>query len=374
MQAYEDCPRKWSMESMFEGPRMPSKYAAIGTAVHSVVENHFRGTMMLKEEREQYLAAHGVNTDEIVKCLRYIDLLKKQNVEVGVLEHEFTLPLIPIEGAKQVRGHMDLIGVQNGVLTIVDHKTNRQLEPVAVWKHKLQTRIYSMAAREIWKANGVDTVRFIIGYVNLGEFVTWETTAADDVETKQRMMKIWDELVEYCKSQKFEERLCDVCKWCSVSDTCATFQNSVVNFKDSVADLMTSTDDYEKYSLLTLVKKLVDNELDKIKERLIDTVRAAGGSVKRDGQIYELTQGSRRNIKFSELWPVLQGHMIMHPEFENELVGYYNDMFTAKVGGVDDLLKMYPELKAVIEPHIVRVMNEEGISVKKIGETKKITK
>jgi CRISPR/Cas system-associated exonuclease Cas4 (RecB family) len=375
LQEYENCPKKWAAERLFEtGKQVSSKYAAIGTAVHAIIESHFKGEYAVRESQIKYMADAGVDAEEITKCFRYIDLLSKERLQVGHLEMEFTLPLIPVEGAKPVRGHLDFVGIQDDILTIVDHKTNRTFEPVDVWKKKLQTRLYSMALRQLWKDHGVNEIRFIIGYVNLGTFVRWSTTAEDDVETAERITKIWNEIVEYTEKKEFEARLNDTCQYCSLTKVCDLFQNNVVKFQDSAASLMLGMDDFQRYDLLKMVADLASKEADKLKPTLVQEVQAAGGTIARHGKVFELTQGQRRSVEFTPLFDALMQHAQENPQFYASVREFYGDLFSAKVGGVDELLKHFPELTKQIEALITVNTNQPSISIKSIGSTKKITK
>jgi hypothetical protein len=253
---------------------------------------------------------------------------------------------------------MDCIALSpDGVVTILDHKTNRTLESEDVWRHKLQTRLYSMALRHLWPT--VDAVRFIIGYVNLQEMVIWETTREDDVETQARINAIWHDLVSFSESAAFEERLNPACRWCARQDRCGTFRGTVLEFRESAETLIAQRTIYEKYVLLTTVAKIASGLADQIKEEIITEIQEDDGDLVADGFRFRLKVNRRRVASVENILRAIGQ--------ETERISpFLEDIFTVKVGGLDKLAKAHPDLKQPIQAAVEVKEGAPTLEVEKV--------
>jgi hypothetical protein len=220
VQSFEACPLQWH-EKRFVLPKGESgPYARIGTAVHKVIELFVLGQLGGVEwsHIKFWLHNEGVSDDEIENCYRYLGELR--NLGLRPIAVEIAFELSPVLGQLPLTGHMDLVGVaRDGALTIVDHKTNRSRESVNVWRHRLQPVLYAWAARQLWPR--YETYRFIIGYVNLHEFVQWDIDG--EMNDELAVARYWQacrEMQTYAARGQYEARLNDGCRFCPIKSRC----------------------------------------------------------------------------------------------------------------------------------------------------------
>jgi len=359
-QSFEECPAKWFNENFVETERRDSPYATIGTAVHAIIERF----LIARKAGEQAFAiidkdenwSKIPNADERKNLRKYLDLLDKREYEIIATEYEFSFEMYP--GYLPILGHIDLILFDKTTNTIIvwDHKTNRGYEGVEVWRHKLQPRLYTMAVRRMFPE--AKNIRFVIGYVNLVTTVEWTITEEDDLVTFGRCGKIYGEL----ERNQFETRIGTGCQYCSLRSTCLAFSAQVTEFKeDAIAKLESSgMSNAEKYLKLKQVVNLAKGYMLSTEIALMEEIKDSGGKIVCDGQEFTNETGSARKLDVNDVLPIVLSALNRD---EEEIVGLREllpEIFTAKLGCIDELKEPFPELARDIASKIITVSNKES--------------
>lgn len=141
---YEDCPRSFYLQRIKAVPQVNNAFALYGSFMHEILEQYFKGRISLPEMKELYLTDYEarvnipfppnnwVNLSEsyyqdglqflenfsgIDPKYRVVNVEQKVNLEIG--------------GYRTI-GYIDLLleNVNNGELTIVDHKSKKKFSTV----------------------------------------------------------------------------------------------------------------------------------------------------------------------------------------------------------------------------------------------------
>lgn len=237
-----ECPSQWRAIMLGEGVPGEMKYANIGTAVHLVIERFLAGEWETGpgpgwKEQEEYLAVMGVPAAERWACHEYCrTFMEPLRPYVFQMEHEFTLPLV--KGAPPVRGHMDLVLAPPGAgLILWDHKTNRHFKGVDAWSGEWQPRLYSWAARCLWRPM-TSPLSFVIGHVNLSNTVRWQPDPTDWFVLHDAYQKVWAEVLESRQTGAWREAPCANCAFCPVKAGCGTYRGEMARSLGALADLV----------------------------------------------------------------------------------------------------------------------------------------
>ena len=174
IQSAEVCGRYWRMNflkatSDDEQNDSSNKWTKIGTLIHLLAEDFLLRMSGQPAKLEQSDITQIISALEELEDLKSYQnwLIYQQRLMMYILGGEIIRVekdvIIPNKIAP-LSGQVDLLfRDRNGVLTVLDHKTNRKPSPNHKWKSKFQINAY---ATSICHEYGVDEVRFIIGNVN----------------------------------------------------------------------------------------------------------------------------------------------------------------------------------------------------------------
>ena len=236
LQVLEQCPKRYEATYVKGHRGRERRSARVGTLAHEVVEHYLRRNWELgtprQAELQQRLLVSGVSENECGLLWEYCARLQPLLAHPLKVELEFTKQVIA--DALPLRGHIDLVAcTEPGQLLIVDHKTNRKLRGQNWWEGQLQPLAYAWAVRHLWQ--GVQQVRFRIGYVFQDRDVEWLTDPTDDAWFEERFHQLWEYLDHGDRHRRgWQAKLNDACGFCPVGDTCSTLRHRDEQFLRSL--------------------------------------------------------------------------------------------------------------------------------------------
>lgn len=368
---FSKCPARWRGELLGLGTPSTSKYAAIGTALHAVIERYLRGDVELftKEWEDQmlWLDSAGVSPKERLALLSYIQrhLAPIRNRCIAI-EDEFRLPLV--EGAPDIVGHRDCLFEDAETIVIRDHKSNRQFEGVDHWRSQFQPLLYALGTAVQYPKK---TIVFEIGYIILGEVVRWEITPEEmkayaDYLTA-RYAEMWEEVRIYKRTGHWPERINEGCYHCPMREQCPTLQWAHKDFLWSFE----RRDDLElgqKFEWVKDVQSSINAKVEELKQQLIEEIKSNDGQGLYVGdKLYSLKKSRRRSVEFpslyQRLWNVTQ---TLPQEQQSEMWQRVSEklgtMVSVKLGELDDFLLSYPQYRLAIE-EIVETVESDSLSL-----------
>ena len=364
-----DCQYNWAQKFIHGVESESSQAASIGTAVHAIIEKFLRDGCVRDNLTTPGMMKHWriIPNAEVENLISYLEWLSNANFTPFEIEQQFNL--LVFANQPGLRGHIDCLAVSKTdpeTVYIIDHKTNRSYEGVDVWSKRLQQLCYAYAVRKLYPQ--FKRVYFIIGYVNLQTFVSWETDPEDDKLTEAKFSQFCLELEEACKSTYFARTINDKCNWCAERSTCPKLQSELVAFNQSVEERLIGIPDPERYELLSTVVTISSKMKEEIAGRLIDRVMAGEQVKTADGMSeYMVTYSKRRELSMESMIQV----MVQFGLFPEQAVHYietFDKLLSAKVAGLDSLKKSNPELYALLSSCIT-----EKVGTNPLLKTTKLT-
>jgi len=354
--AWEECPQRWAAGYLEGIKGTPNIYAEIGTAVHE-----FLAAYLSKANLPTHLEV--IPPEEYKLMLDYAGELNDLRTRTIGVEKKITFK--PVKGAPPILGYLDWVGRSvDGSLVIMDHKTNRRYETTDEWRAKIQPQIYALSKEYVKDFRGFPRTRIRIGYVNLGTSVEWEHDPSTNGQIIERIERAWEGM----KSGQYPATVNEHCGNCPGKDICEAYRQCTEGFSKSVADSILPTKALSRWQRLKVISKLVDEMLKEAESRAIAELTASGATTL-DGYRYELVRRNQRSAEFMPVWETLcRLHDEEDPEVLPAVLGMAPDLFTVKVGGLDKLLRLKPELKPHVTPLIVtKPSQNETIDRKKVS-------
>ena len=379
---FDECPDKWRVKYLdgFKGDRDgKNKASDIGTAVHSIIEMHLKA--MSGHEFDQVLFKREyakIPVSETDALMAYLERLNEfAGMEVLGVEIEFVSSMI--HGMPPIKGHIDAVFRDMDMnIIILDHKTNRSSNDETYWSSQLQQQIYALAARNVWQCRSVD---FRIGYVNLGYDVQWTITPQDDARTVRRITEIWEKMQQYSYEYQNERQhnlgahwprnVTEGCRWCPIQSRCIEYQESLNNFAKSFEKKI-STTITQQLEFTKIVEKLVAAKKDELEEIIRARVVSSDTGSFTDGDTtWQMANKTQRSVKASYLMGLF-GAMLKEEVLSVETYKEYLDIiFSAKITGIDKMLKAHPELKELVT-EIIEIVPVGAGSLKTVKHDKMI--
>jgi len=355
---FEECPHEWAAIYLADNKSEDTEASRIGTAVHKIMENFqlkvFRPPHMLEEQRayleqadaagdgaenpEDLAAWKVVPAGEVDGVYQYMDTydeLAEKGYMLMALEEEvdFWVPGVPVK----IRGHLDARWLTpTAAIMIDDHKTNRSYDGASWWREQLQQMLYAYATRQRFPGKRI-VMR--IGYPNLGRHVEWETDPEDDERLVHRIQKLWADMQRHEAEGVWPKTVHDKCVWCPVRKHCVEYERAIWDFKQSSERRLFPLPPTQQLSMLRTIKKLVDAKEEELEEQVRAEVAAAGGSKLIDGEVWYLETGERRAIPAETAFRIISAQVAAEPSLGPVVISRMDDVFTAKVGGIDKLIR-----------------------------------
>jgi hypothetical protein len=361
--SFAQCPRRWAAEMLgakltdLKAREKAEKYSKIGTAAHHVIEGYLKADIDPEDETgwkevDRFAMKAGMPPAERQHLRDYLRLLAPWRGRVEHLEKNLRCADF---NALPFAGTLDYIGWSESdqCWDILDHKTNREFEGAEVWSQRLQPLLYTCLLRRWACAQGYDPkpIRYTIGYVNLGSFVTWMTDPLEDATGLERYLQLFEEFLVYRRTGEFPARLNTYCSSCPIRDACPTARDSV-NDLAALAGVM-QVDEvslFDRHDFLTNAAKLAEALLEEVRDNIRLRMTLDDAATWEDNG-WTATLKTRQTRKadplavFNELRDCAIG-------LEEEA---FRDCFTVKMGGIDRLVKTYPE----IAPGLVGLITSE---------------
>jgi len=392
--ALEQCQKGWASRYLLgqEQPVVRKKgsidYSEVGTAVHAILEDYerSRNPNLLKDgeqivfslfEHPSYSlipeSERGAVSDIIERQLEIESRTER------VLDVEFEFELKWRDGAPPIRGHIDKLNIteDESTIIIVDYKTNRRFEDVATWRKKIQQMLYAWAIRQLFPGK---RVVWRLVYINLGiPALEWVTSSADDVEVMARVNEAWDKAIESASNRKddwdistYRETPNDNCNYCPVKASCDAYKAITIDFTSSLISVITQDENLDpdaelkkdilQYEKLSLTEKLVSKAIEELEAKIINALGEKTFTF--EGKQYSVTSGnSTRQVKFSRLWPVLLHIDNSSPFAGSWIVENFDKLFSAKVGGIDELVKTIDPAYAAMVKEVIETKKSDKLSL-----------
>lgn len=369
--SFQECPKRWWLQTTDRVPRVDSPYAAVGTAVHLVIEQWLRREFELFDERwpkwQAHLEEHGVNAAERIKLVKYIESLDSLGYRDRMIECELNIRCPVYEGLIPMTGHLDLIMQDpDGSLVIVDHKTNRRYESADVWSQRFQPRVYAFMARRAFpQCNG--RVLFEIGYVNLGSKVRWECPLEDDAVVATRFYESIQEMNVYHRHVEWPERVGKWCGYCPVKATCHSFQSDLIALRSSLQNPGSVDADatpVARYLWLEAVLKAGKKWKDELEEILLNLATEHEGEWREGDATVKLSAYTRRVMDPHAAWSEMSHLIERIPEAAVMIGEKLDDLITFKVGGWDKLAAEEPAIKELLGRVVRQKTSDPTIQVR----------
>lgn len=195
---FRDCKRKWALDKIDKVPRGQNKYAALGSAIHDVLENYLKtgewpmpGEVLAEIEGREYFG------DELAAiALPGVPYLPEPGV--ADVEGQF---LMDLPGLGVMIGYIDAEFVEDGVPVNIDHKTTSDLRWAMTeeqLKENTQSVIYAVHTLE---KHGVDVIKNRWVYYQRNP----KRTRAKEVEAEMHLTEVakhWEGVLEYVQEMK----------------------------------------------------------------------------------------------------------------------------------------------------------------------------
>ncbi|WP_435300129.1 RecB family exonuclease [Timonella sp. A28] len=239
---FTQCPQLFRFRTVDKLPEPPSKAAAKGTMVHTVLEKLYdlpRGArsedkaLELIPQAVQSLKARTPELDSLFDSPReYEAWLAEARVLVG---RYFTLEdpnrLEPsereshvaaeLENSMRIKGIVDRIDVApNGAVRIVDYKTGKAPLPQYGASAAFQMRFYAVA---LYESRKILPKMLQLIYLGNGQVLNNEPTADDLARTRERIIGIWDDIRRAAERDEWRPKTSKLCDWCFFKPQCPAF-------------------------------------------------------------------------------------------------------------------------------------------------------
>jgi len=243
---YEQCPLSFKLTYIDKAKREFGEATDIGKFLHLVLENIFQ--WIIDEEyigiidegfvKEVYddlwvNSEDGMRLSGVELYEEGLDILTKYIKSCGPVdaydlistEHAFDI-VVEAEGVKYtINGIIDRVDVRDGVLHIVDYKSNRIPFSRSELETDLQMSLYTYAAKKLWPQFANSEVYCEYHMLRLGYIQTPSRPRTDEeCETAIRYMIKIAQRTERTDC-RFPAKLNAYCCYCDQADNCDSYQN-----------------------------------------------------------------------------------------------------------------------------------------------------
>ena len=202
-------------------------------------------------------------------------------------------------------------------------------------------------------------VMFRIGYPNLGTFVEWETSPEDDAPLAMRIAKIWAYMQQYEAEGVWPKKVNDKCRWCPMRRSCSEYELATNDFNRTLERRTSNTSIGEQLEFTLTVRKMIEGKEDELKALLsAELATIPGGKVVHGDKVWYLETDERRSISASDTLAIMAAQINEIPELGPVATTMMDDIFTAKVGGIDKLIKTTGGAFGKLKDKIVKKPNK----------------
>lgn len=377
---FETCPRRWANQYLYGAPRPSSRELRAGTAVHSLHQAVFGAPV----EGDHWAHISEKEREAVVQFLTYLESRRPYTRAV-----EYEARVFFAHGAPPILLYIDRLEVSEcgRILTIVDVKTNRRMEPITKWREKIQVQIYQWAVRQLWPGQ-FEEIRWRIEYALLGKQLEWVTNPDEDAVLVQRLNYAWQSLLEISQGRTtevvpldwFPEKTHQFCARCERKGACEAYQGAIQEFsrqtegllnlpQNTVGEASAATNTPEKsdtaqadlkakaahYANVYRASAALEREKKALAAELQELMKASGDIVLDDGSTVILPTNNQRHVSatgFIEAANIFAANYSNGGLFLETISEVANDLYTIKLATLDKLTSLYPEFKEVLSPHV----------------------
>jgi hypothetical protein len=353
LEMFRTCPHKWAAHYLHGIRQKSSDAADIGTMMHKVTQIYLHGQL---SEPEQFPGIHVVPIKERAALGEY--LATHEEIRPFLIGTEIELRMQMRPDIPPILMAIDAaFGYPDGTLLIEDHKSNRAFETQDVWAKRMQPKIYAWAARRMWPQ--YHTLRFKIGYPNLGTSVEWQIHPEEDLETEAEVFELWRQMLEYSQHglAGFPQTFNKSCGFCPMKTRCKEYISTVENFSMDMAGLVTLTP-VERYRKIKAIEKAVTEAVKEAKSAAVDYIKENGGKVKSGDKVAVAKIEQERKVSFRQVWEAFTDPNDYDELLVEELFARANELFSVRLTGLDEFIKAQPSLKRRVDGLIQKVDND----------------
>ena len=236
------CPLMFRLRTVDRLPEPGSLATHKGTLVHAVLERLYdlpapeRTAQAALEMLPGQWQAHRKKNPAVEELLESADQEATWLDEArGLLRTYFRLEnptrLEPAEretmvetetrGGLLLRGFVDRLDVApDGAMRVVDYKTGKSPAPRFVEEALFQMRFYGLV---LWRQRGQAPRRLQLVYLKNGRTLTHDPRATELEAMEIKVERIWDEVEDCARAERFEPRRGPLCPWCAFQARCPLF-------------------------------------------------------------------------------------------------------------------------------------------------------
>lgn len=239
---FMQCPLLFRFRTVDKLPEPPSKAAAKGTLVHSVLEYLYdierpnrtvEAALDLMPRALNALNARQPDLDEAFSgpeektawlgearglVERYFSIEDPTRLEPA--ERETHISAV-IGDDLRIKGIIDRVDVTpDGAVRIVDYKSGKSPKPQYSHSAAFQMRFYAVAMRA---SRGITPKMLQLVYLGDGQVLRNEPTEAElDVAT-EKIISIWDDVRRSAEREEWRPKTSRLCDWCHFQPICPAF-------------------------------------------------------------------------------------------------------------------------------------------------------
>jgi hypothetical protein len=335
IQDFEDCPAGYAAKYIGDRPPRDSGEAAnFGTGCHSVLERWVVGELYKTDPQTPFSVMEGFWHEEYDKLFSHdgrrqegVDLLKKWYVRqdwegrtVLAAEQKLSFPVKSTSGLEVPFNYIfdRCDRLDNGNIEVVDYKTYMAPMQPGDLKHRIQARMYGLAAAILYP----DAPRIWITF----DLLRWEPISIS--YTRDELLETWSYLKRtldrILASDGKEEKLGPNCRYCVRNHVCRS-----VRMVENMGGVLSLPPEQmaDRLSELEYVKKAAETAADEIRTHLLKVMEEEGlMELEGESNRITVTASSRRNVD------PLTVSEIVGPE----IMSRYGKL---NLGDIDDLLK-----------------------------------
>lgn len=238
---WEQCPLRYRYSRLDKIPEPSTEAQLVGTVTHEVLEFLYQRSadertltvarQIVKELWDDHWAAEvdsalGLSGEDLKRfrwqvwwCIEALWKIENpQEVELAGVEHRIDTQIegVGFVGIIDRWQHND-----DGTARIGDYKTGKKPKPQYEGEKKFQLTVYKSLVEDVLDREVRETE-----LLYLKDAVKWTfvPTAADVVQMKSTIVRVWDEVVTSCSTGRFEARTSVLCGWCSYKNMCPAWR------------------------------------------------------------------------------------------------------------------------------------------------------
>lgn len=222
---WDQCPLAFKFYYIDEIPEIPTTELQIGKAVHKAIEIYCKQLINGQPGTIEEIVAEATNTVSNSEILNEVNEMFRK----FVLTHEFNgRKILAVEkeiiqnvAGYKFKGILDLIEIDDSVVTITDWKSGRRIFSQSECDNSLQASAYALLIhKEYPNLQNLETFVCKFDFIRYNQIIETKRTLRDlkliETYIKRKIEKISDAI----NNDKFTPKPSYYCEWCSYVDRC----------------------------------------------------------------------------------------------------------------------------------------------------------